>query len=240
MNYNLVQKFSPLKKYSKKRLSKSPFMAFYTFTSLLLLMLWYNSSNAQSTVTFDAGQTFSKFKYSDSQGAISDFTNNISGCFSIGYSYIGQNGIIIRSNAGMRKGGASLVYNETNVDWSLQYADLNVGAGYSFNRWMVKPYVVVLPYVAYMLKGEQKIGDNTYNVIKNKTMSTLDYGVCFVPGVKVALTNTIAFYAEYKQILGLQNLEVASNNSQKTFNRGFSVNLGVAISFIKYNYVTTQ
>jgi hypothetical protein len=240
MNYNLVQKFSALKNFSKNRLRITHFIGFYSFISLLTIVLCYNSSKAQSTVTFDAGQTFSKFKYSDSQGAITDFTNNISGCFSVGYNYIGQNGIIIRSNAGMRKGGASLVYNETNVDWNLQYTDLNIGAGYSFNRWMVKPYVVVLPYVAYMLKGEQKIGDNTYNVIKNKTMSTLDYGVCFVPGLKVALTNTVAFYAEYKQILGLQNLEVTSTNNQKTFNRGFSVNLGVAISFIKYNYVTTQ
>lgn len=207
---------------------------------LIALLLFSFASTAQSTVTFDAGQTFSTFKYSDSQGSINDFTNNIAGCFSLGYSYIGQNGIIIRSTAGMRKAGASLVYNETNFDWNLQYADIQIGAGYVFNRWMVKPYFVASPYFAYMLKGRQEIGENSYDVVKNKTMSTLDYGVCFVPGLKVSLTNTIAFYAEYKQILGLQNLEMSSTNNQKTFNRGFSVNLGIAISFIKYNYVTTQ
>lgn len=211
----------------------------YTFLLFSLLLLSFTST-AQSTVTFDAGQTFSTFKYSDSQGPINDFSNNITGCFSLGYSYIGQNGIVIRSTAGMRKAGASLVYNETNFDWNLQYTDIHIGAGYVFNRWMVKPYFVASPYFAYMLKGRQEIGENSYDVVKNRTMSTLDYGVCFVPGLKISLTNTIAFYAEYKQILGLQNLEMSSTNNQKTFNRGFSVNLGIAISFIKYNYVTTQ
>lgn len=237
MNYNLVQKFSRLYNYGFQRLRLH---CTISLCFVFLLTMFSNFSNAQSTVTFDAGQLFSTFKYTDSQGEINDFANNISGCFSVGYSYIGQNGILVRANAGMRKAGASLVYNETNFDWNLQYADIQIGAGYVLNRWMLKPYILASPYFAYLLKGNQQIGENTYDVIKNKTMSTLDYGVCVVPGLKVSLTNTIAFYAEYKQLLGLQNLEKSSTNNQKTFNRGFSVNLGIAISFIKYNYVTTQ
>lgn len=259
MNYNLTDKFIVLKKRNEKtNCSFHSFESYYIvkkhfthnfsnhtniakaiFLSITLLIFVYRSK-AQSTLNFDVGQTFSTFKYSDSQGAINDFTTNITGCFNIGYSYMGQNGIIIRSTAGMRKAGANLVYNENNFDWNLQYTDIHVGVGYIVNRWMLKPYFVASPYFAYMLRGKQEIGENTYDVIKNKTMSTLDYGVCFVPGLKVSLTNTIAFYAEYKQILGLQNLELSSTNNQKTFNRGFSVNLGIAISFIKYNYVTTQ
>ena len=238
MNYNLLLINGILKNGNTKKWRLFHFVGLSALTSLF--MVFTNYSKAQSTVTFDVGQTFSKFKYSDSQGEINDFSNNITGCFSLGYNYFGQNGIIIRGNAGMRKGGASLVYNETDFYWNLQYVDFNIGAGYVFDRLKVKPYIVASPYFAYMLKGEQKIADKTYNVIKNKTMSTLDYGVYVIPGVKVAVTNTLAFYAEYKQIIGLQNLETSSTNNQKTFNRGFSINLGIAISFIKYNYVTTQ
>ena len=43
-------------------------------------------STAQSNITFDAGQVFSTFKFTDAQGEQEKgFSNNISGCFSLGY-----------------------------------------------------------------------------------------------------------------------------------------------------------
>ena len=195
---------------------------------------------AQSTITFDAGQLFSTYKYTDSQGEIKDFSQNISGCFSLGYHYTTSSGLFFRVGLGMRKGGASLEYNEMNVEWNIQYADVNAGVGYILNKWRVKPYLSVSPYYAYALKGEQTMGQDKYDILKNKTMSPTDYGVYAVPGLKVDLSNTISFYAEYRQLFGLQNLETASGSGQKTYNRGFSINLGVAVSIIKYNYVTTQ
>lgn len=200
---------------------------------------WGGFSYAQSSVSFDAGQAFTTYKFVSSQGTNeNDFTKNISGCFSLGYQNTWDNGLFIRINAGMRKAGASLIYNEMNVNWNVQYADANVGLGYIIKKWRFKPYLSASPYFGYMLRAYQTIGQDTYDIMKNNSMQTTDYGVFFTPGFKVTVSNYFAFYAEYKYILGLQNLEKSSD--QKSYNAGFSVSLGVSYTFIKYNYVTSQ
>jgi len=210
-------------------------LKFFFFLSFLFFS---KPSNSQSSITFDAGQVFSTFNYTDTKGnRENDFSNNISGCFSLGYHYAQNNGLFFRSNIGMRKGGASIMDDGINVNWMLQYASANVGLGYMHDKWRLKPYFSVSPYYAYLLKGNQTIGPDNYDIKKNKSLKTTDLGLYFSPGFKMALSNYISFYTEFNYILGLQNLE---ESAQKSFNRGFSINLGVAIAIIKYNYVTTQ
>jgi hypothetical protein len=191
---------------------------------------------AQSALNIDAGEVFSTFKYSDSNGSEKNFTSNITSCFSLGYQYTANSGLFIKANVGLRKAGASFVYNKTNIDWNLQYTTVDLGVGYILNKWRLKPYISASPYFAYMLKGEETLGQYSYDIKQNKSMSGTDFGVYISPGVKIALSNFVSFYAEYKQILGLQNLETTTG--QASYNRGFSVNLGIAITFLKYNYVT--
>lgn len=211
---------------------------FLKFFILFLFLFNIKPSIAQSNVTFDAGQIFSTFKFIDNQGnQEKDLTSNITGCFSLGYHYLLNNGLFIRTNIGMRKAGASKMYNEMNVVWNIQYADANLGLGYMLNKWRVKPYFSASPYFAYMLRANQTIGPDNYDIKKNESIKTTDFGLSLSPGVKIALSNYIAFYAEYKYILGLQNLE---KSDQKSYNRGFSINLGISVTIVKYNYVTTQ
>lgn len=215
-------------------------MKFHYLKSILLfpILFFVIHLTAQSNVSFDAGQVFSTFKYTDTPGnEEKKFSNNISGCFSLGYQYVLSNGLFIRANAGMRKAGASMVFDETNVKWNIQYADANLGLGYMLNKWRLKPYFSVSPYFGYMLKADQTIGPETYDILQNKSIKTTDYGLFFSPGFKIALSNLVSFYAEYKYILGLQNLE---KSDQKSFNRGFLINLGVSVAIIKYNYVTSK
>ncbi len=206
------------------------------FTFLIIFSVFCTYSFAQSTVTFDAGQVFSTYKYTDSQGEEKSFSRNITGCFSIGYQYVTNSGLFIRVNAGMRKGGASIVYNEVKVSWQVQYADAGLGVGYIYNKWRLKPYLSVSPYYASMLKAEQTIGQDNYDIKKNKSMASSDFGLYISPGFKISLTNSVACFFEYREIIGLQNLETSSN--QKSYNRGSSVNIGVSVAIIKYNYVT--
>jgi hypothetical protein len=206
---------------------------------LLIALLVTKRSISQSSITFDAGQVFSTYKFTDAQGVQEkDFTDNITGCFSLGYQFTTQGGLFIRSNVGMRKAGASNEYNGIPVSWNLQYADADVGVGYILNKWRLKPYVYAAPYFGYLLKANQTIGSNTYDILKNKSVKTSDYGVFLSPGLKITLSNYISCYVEYKYILGLNNTETATD--QKSYNRGFSINLGVAVSLIRYNYVTVK
>lgn len=205
---------------------------------LFLVLFIAIPSSSQSNVTFDAGQMFSTFKFVDAQGnQEKDLTSNITGCFSLGYQYVQNNGLFVRTNAGMRKAGASMVFDETNVKWNLQYADVSLGLGYVLNKWRLKPYISASPYFGYLLKAEQTIGPDNYDIKEKKLIKTSDFGVFISPGLKIAVSNLVSIYAEYKYILGLQNLETSD---QKSFNRGFSVNLGVAVTIINYNYVTSK
>jgi hypothetical protein len=187
------------------------------------------SSIEQPTLTFDAGQVFSTFKFIDSQGnQPKELTHNRSFGFSLGYRYPLPNGLFIRTNIGLRKAGASMIYEGLNINWNIQYADANIGLGYMYNKWRLKPYFSVSPYFGYMLKANQLIGAFNYDIKEIKSMKTTDFGLFFSPGLKIVLSKSIAFYVEYKYILGLKNLETATD--KKSTNRGWAINLGVAIT----------
>ena len=189
-------------------------------------------------VSFDAGQVFSTFKFIDSQGKKKIFTNNITGCYSLGLQYAYKNGIFIPIYLGMNKAGASMIYNGMKVNWNIQYVNADIGIGYMTNKRkftlkiegkVIKPYFSISPYFGYMLKGSQTIGPDAYDIKQNKSMKIIDFGLNFSSGLKIALSKYFAIYAEYKYIFGLQNIELSS--VQKTYNRAYSFNLGVAILF---------
>lgn len=196
------------------------------------------NSIEQPTLTCDAGQVFSTFKFIDSQGnKLKEFTHNRGFGFSLGYRYPLPNGLFIRTNIGLRKAGASMIYEGLNINWNIQYADANIGLGYMypksyspFKEWEggIKPYFSVSPYLGYMLKGNQLIGVFNYDIKEIKSMKATDIGLFFSPGLKITVSKSIAFYTEYKYILGLKNLETTTD--KKSTNRGWAINLGVAVS----------
>lgn len=184
-------------------------------------------------ISFDVGQVFSTFKFT---GNNLNFSNNVTTCFSLSYRYSFKTGLFAITSIGMRNAGASLFYEGVNINWNIQYAHADIGLGYIINKSWLKPYFAVSPYLGYMIKGNQTNGTDYLDIKKEKSMKTIDYGVIFSPGFKIALSKYIACYAEYNYILGLQNIEkpvvsgVEPSTNQKTFNRAFSFNLGVAIT----------
>jgi len=190
------------------------------------------SISAQSFLSIEAAQVFSTFKYIDSQGDVDNtYSYNVLGSYSLGYQNTKQNGFFIRANIGMRKAGANLVYNNSNYIWNMQYTDLKAGIGYQFNKWRIKPSVAVSPYYAFLLNANQTINDNNYDIKNNKSIKDSDFGVIIAPGLNVILSNYISIYAEYNYILGLQNIETA--DLEELYNRGFSLNFGVAFNITK-------
>ncbi len=205
---------------------------------LLAPLLMVEHTIAQSSITFDAGQLFSKYKFIDSQGndRSKDYSYNLSGTYNLGYQFAAQSGLFFRAGLGMKKMGSSLVYDELNYNWSSQYLSLNVGAGYILNKYRFKPYVSVTPFYSYLLKATQSTGTENYNIKQNNSIKKNDFGLQFIPGVKMTLSDFISVYTEFNYILGLQNIE--KNPAQKLYNRGFSINVGVAATIVKTNKST--
>ncbi len=187
-----------------------------------------------SNITCEAGRVFSTFKFVDSQGDPGeDYSHNTSSSFSLGYQYSKTNDLFYITNIGLRNGGASLVKYGVNYNWTIQYADIALGAGYMYNKSLIKPYFSVSPYFGYMLKANQSIGLVNYDLKQSTALKTTDFGLFFSPGIKLALSPYITFFAEYKYILGLQNLE--KSDTEKSYNRGFSFNLGLSFNLVLYN-----
>lgn len=190
---------------------------------------------AQAYINLEGAQVFSTFKFSTK---ISDkdqvFTDNQAykhitvGAFSLVYQYEDSNGFFILAGAGMRKAGSSLVYNNVDYIWKMQYADVKAGIGYQFNKWRIKPYEAVSPYYASLLNANQYIGQKNYDIKASKSIRNYDFGLFLALGAKATISKQISIFTEYNYILGLKNIETTAE--QYLYNRGFSIKMGLSLN----------
>lgn len=207
------------------------------FNILLLLFgfISIKSALAQSSFTLDASQLYTTFKFQDSQGnKDNSYSGNFTGAYSIGYRYVHESGLLLRANVGMRKAGATLVYDDANYMWDLQYADGRLGVGYMLTSTRVKPYLTASGYYAYLLKANQTLNQVNYDIKEANALSKTDYGIVASPGVQLELSEYFSVYAEASYLMGLQNIEnkavEASGSGQKGYNQAYGLTLGLSFS----------
>jgi hypothetical protein len=204
-----------------------------TLLAIFIIIAVNSRTNAQNSLSFDAGQVFAKFNFYNSDGdRIKDFNYHIAGSYSLDYHYVSKEGLFVRGGIGMRKAGATMVYENIPLTWNLHYADAFFGFGYQLNKYRFKPYISFVPYYGYLLKAWQTIGPEDYDLKKGKELKNFDYGLFIVPGFKVSLSEFLSVYAEYKQMMGIANIETA--NAQRLYNRGFILNMGVSATITKH------
>jgi len=200
---------------------------------LLGFILYVTTVNAQSQLTIEASQHFASFKFSDSQGNAlnSEYSGVFTGAYGVGYRFLTGNGILLRSGIGIRKAGATLVYDNMNYSWNLQYADLKLGGGYMLKKDRFSPYMMVSGYCAYMLRGFQTINNEDFNIKESKSINEMDFGILITPGVQIKLTDALSSFVEFNYLMGLQNLE--KDESQESKNISYGLTLGLSLSFGK-------
>lgn len=187
---------------------------------------------AQSSITLEASQVVSTFKFTDSAGVQDkSYAPIYTGAYGLGYRYASEGGLLIRAGLGMRKAGATMVYDHINYAWNLQYADVKVGVGYMYNKKRFKPYVTASFYYALLLKANQSLNNESFDIKDSKSLKTNDYGVFITPGLQFKASDAISVYTEFNYMMGLQNLE--TGNGQKSYNRAYSLSLGVAFTISK-------
>jgi hypothetical protein len=189
-------------------------------------------AKAQSAVTFDGSSVFSTFKFKDSNGNTDrDYSPNIGSAYNLGYLYSAPNGLLIGMNIGLREAGASKDVSGTTILWNFQYAEAKLGLGYMLNTWKLKPYVMISPYYASLLKASQAFNEQVFDIKNDKDVINYDYGLMATGGVNMRVSDLVAFYISYNQIYGIKNIEVASG--EELYNRGFSISLGISFIITK-------
>ncbi|MFP5471712.1 MAG: outer membrane beta-barrel protein [Bacteroidia bacterium] len=201
-------------------------------TTLLLsagvLFVAYNSKAQTGAVAIDASQVVSNFKFTDSEGTQQkEYSPRFTSAYSLGYRHKLDNGVIIRGALGMRNAGATLIYDESNYSWNLQYMDIKVGAGYAYSLSKLDVYLTVSPYYAFLLKANQRINNEDYDIKTSAAINKADYGVIFSPGVILNVNDFMSAYVEINYLMGLANLETGETG-QKSNNTAIMPTLGVA------------
>ena len=146
----------------------------------------FNSTvSAQQGLTIDASQLYSSFKFNDTQDIKlnSEYPGIYTSAYSVGYRYLIDNGLMFRGGLGMRNAGASLVYDDINYSWKLQYADVKLGVGYAYKINKFSPYFVANGYFGYLLRGFQTLNNEDFNITESDILNKTDYGLILSPGV---------------------------------------------------------
>ncbi len=196
--------------------------------------------SAQSSITIDASQVYSNFRFIDSLGVRDNsYSGAYSGAYSLGYRHTSAKGLLLSANIGMRKGGATMVIDNSNYEWSLQYMNLKIGAGYIYKLTKLGIYATISPYVACLLKANQRINNENFDIKKTKSIQNLDMGGVGTLGSQLSVSDYITVYGEVNYLMGLYNIEGSSRgntfawqkaNGQQTYNRAFSATLGVSFT----------
>ncbi|MBN2212781.1 MAG: outer membrane beta-barrel protein [Bacteroidales bacterium] len=186
--------------------------------------------NAQSGLTVEASQLYASFKFTDTQGSKlnSEYSGIFTGAYHVSYRFVSEGGFMLKAGAGMRKAGATMVYDEMNYSWNLQYADGQVGIGYILKSDNISPYLTVSGYYGYLLRGFQTINNEEFNIRESESINTSDYGIVINPGLQITISYEISVFFEFNYLMGLKNLE--KDDSQKSKNYACGLTLGLAFS----------
>ncbi len=200
---------------------------------LLGFIVFVTTVNAQSSLTIEASRFYASFKYTDSQGSVlnSDYSGIYTGGYGVGYRYVSGKGIMLRAGLGMRKAGATMVYDNMNYSWNLQYADAKLGGGYVLLKGRISPYLMVSGYYSYMLSGYQTINNEDFDIKKSKSLNDMDFGVSVTPGVQIIFSEAVSSFVEFNYSMGLKNLD--KDEGQKSSNIAYGLTLGLSFSFGK-------
>ena len=201
-------------------------------TSLALSLGFLNyAQNGKALQQFNVqlGKNFSSFLYSNDAG---EKDTNLS--YRTGNQYLLGIGILLGSRQLIRpeiiysEAGAKSSLQTKEINWKLNY--LGVGVNYFFEV-LSKSSFSFSPGVRigcdYLLKGEQTMGDERYNIKTNDALKVwnMNVGVCL--NTRFKITESLFLTAEYRFNTGLIQIE-KKDEGEKTRNISHSTLLGLS------------
>ncbi|HLV41376.1 MAG TPA: outer membrane beta-barrel protein [Brumimicrobium sp.] len=139
---------------------------------------------------------------------------------------------IIRPELMFRQAGARTTFNDVQINWKMNYMNLNVGYLYSIlegRMFSIQPGVAI--GAGYMLNGEQEIGQTRLNIVEEESMNRFEVSAMGMLNATAQITPSFSIGLEYRFGIGLNDIE-NDINEQMTRNlyHGVMLNLGFSIN----------
>ena len=200
----------------------------YLILLFTLACFGIQSMQAQSSLTMDFGQNFTKLKFmNDQQEADTSIQSNFSTSFNVGYIYTLKEGVYFSSKIGFRPAGASYVYDDVNYRWDMNYSEFRLGVGYAYDLGPVIVRFSTQGYAGYLFKAEQQLHHLTRDMLAAESVEVWDFGLFFTPGVEYAINDKLNVGLNFNYMLGLTNIEVDEGQTTKNSLMGSNVSLRI-------------
>lgn len=200
------------------------------FTFIFLGICLTLQSLGQNEVYLGFSQTFSSFRYTNSESEKDAFVDSdVKAGSMVGYNVNFQNWMDLKFDLSFLNIGARANYENYLVKWELNYLNANVNFGYRYKKSKFQPYINMGPYVSYLYKGSQEINSVYYDLVSLSKIKRIDFGATVLYGLNMNFSPTFNLFVESRHTFGLNQIEKDDSN-QKLYNRALSIFLGIKVT----------
>lgn len=195
--------------------------------TLFILLLALMSATAQDKIGISFTQNFSTLRFLDSENEKEDLDYAIKYGYGISYqlgfseNFFGEGSLFYNSK------GANSTLDLQKLDWSMDYINASVNGGYRFILNRLVPHFGVGVYYGRLMKADQFIGSDYYDMMSTDAIGKNDLGVNLFAGLDFEYSTDGVVFIRLTESMGLLNLENNQEANQKMFNRTFSIQLGL-------------
>ena len=207
---------------------------FFLKTTLALSVLFATSLKlkGQTYAYFEVSQLYSNLSFTNSAGVKDNNYGFLPGnAYEFGAQHIFKTGLILGGGIFQHSGGALLNLDNLSSAWNFQYLGLRGSVGYTYNKWRVRPMVLVSPYVSKLVSATLNLDGSLLNAKSPAHILSSDYGMIFTGGGAMILSDFISVYATANYQAGLAN--ISGDGGQKAYNQNFYFSLGITATITK-------
>lgn len=205
-----------------------------------IITLFSSGLNAQSKsdVRIHFSENVSWFRFKTTDGTLDrTLDSKVNFGFGMNYDFIVGPGVYLRPELSFQNLGAIAQNYGEVLNWELNYMHLGFGTGYAYEKYKFQPYVGMMMYFGYMMKGYQTIGTSYLNLKEKKFIDAFDFGASLNYGLNFQFSDQVGTFIEFRNLFGLNQLEtnIQDDTDQRLYNRNFSVHFGLKLSLENNN-----
>lgn len=200
--------------------------------SIILFLLTINilPVTGQNNIGVSFSQTYSTFRFKDSDGEKEDLKYTIKYGYGLTWQQEIMENLFAEGSLTYNCKGATSTLGVQKLDWSLHYVNVSANIGYKMILGRLTPHGGAGLYYGRLLKAEQFIGSDYFDLIETDYIRKSDFGANIFAGIGYDYSDNGSVFVRLNETIGLLQLEKDEQSTQRMFNRTFSIQVGLYFS----------